>query len=75
VGLSPKNAKKLELTMSDRSIIPDSATRALHVANLKAACEKLDEFGELLNRSIAMLDAQIAQQPKRCKQLVPPAKN
>jgi hypothetical protein len=75
VGHSTKNAKKLELTMSYQSIIPDSETRALHVANLKAACEKLDEFGELLNRSIAMFNEQIARQPQRYKQSTPPTKN
>jgi hypothetical protein len=75
VGHSPKNAEKLELTMSYQSIIPESSTRERHAVNLKAACEKLDEFGELLDRSIAMLDAQIAKQPKRRKQTIPPAKN
>jgi hypothetical protein len=56
-------------------MIPDSETRARHVANLKAACEKLDEFGKLLDLSIAMLDEQIARQPRRYKQPIPPAKS
>jgi hypothetical protein len=47
------------------SKIPDAETRARHIANLQAACKKLDEFGELLDRSIAMVDEQIAMQLKQ----------